>query len=226
VTTVLLAEYDPTLAEPLARALAREGYDVQVSPPHESAEERVNGSDLLVLDLSVAAEEGQQTISLLRGKGIKIPVLVLTSRTDQIDKLSGFEKGRDDYVTKPFRLVELLARVRELTRPGRLSSADDEITAQDVSINTKTRTAHQGENELHLTAKEFDLLAALVAAAGTAVPRETLTQRVWGNDPGGSTKTLDTHITWLQRKLSDGTDNFRYISQEPEVGFRFELEAS
>ncbi|KGM00938.1 chemotaxis protein CheY [Cellulomonas cellasea DSM 20118] len=177
----------------------------------------------MVLDLGLPDMDGLDVARAIRNLGLTTPVLVLTARADEVDLVVGLDAGADDYVTKPFRLAELLARVRALLRRTVGDPADeDELHAQNVRVDVAAHRAFQGERELHLTAKEFDLLRVLVAAAGTVVARETLMREVWGSDPSGSTKTLDMHVSWLRRKLGDDANSPRYITTVRGMGFRFE----
>ncbi|MCL2467449.1 MAG: response regulator transcription factor [Micrococcales bacterium] len=223
MTRVLLVEDDPAIAEPLARALAREGYDVRVQGTGQGAIDGAPGVDLVVLDLGLPDMDGLDVARSIRSQGLTTPVLVLTARADEVDLVVGLDAGADDYVTKPFRLAELLARVRALLRrTGAEPSEGEELASQDVRVDVAAHRAFQGGRELHLTAKEFDLLRVLVAASGTVVPRETIMREVWGTDPNGSTKTLDMHVSWLRRKLGDDANAPSYITTVRGMGFRFE----
>lgn len=223
VTRVLLAEDDPAIADPLARALSREGYDVRVQGTGQGAIDGASGVDLVVLDLGLPDMDGLDVARTIRAQGLTTPVLVLTARADEVDLVVGLDAGADDYVTKPFRLAELLARVRALLRrTGSEPGDEEELHAQDVRVDVAAHRAFQGERELHLTAKEFELLRVLVAAAGTVVAREAIMREVWGTDPNGSTKTLDMHVSWLRRKLGDDANAPSYITTVRGMGFRFE----
>jgi len=223
MTRVLLAEDDPAIAEPLARAFSREGYDVVVSGGGREAIDGATEADLLVLDLGLPDMDGLDVARRIRSTGSQVPILILTARADEVDLVVGLDAGADDYVTKPFKLAELLARVRALLRRSHGESSDpDEVHAQDVRLDVSAHRTYQGETELQLTTKEFDLLRMLIANAGTVVPRETLMREVLGADPAASSKTLDMHISWLRRKLGDEASAPRYISTVRGIGFRFE----
>ncbi|MBD7948929.1 response regulator transcription factor [Oerskovia turbata] len=223
MTHVLLAEDDPAIAEPLARALTREGYNVVVQGTGQGAIDAANGVDIVVLDLGLPDMDGLDVAREIRNKGLTTPVLVLTARADEVDLVVGLDAGADDYVTKPFRLAELLARVRALLRRTHGDTTDEEeLVAQDVRIDVAAHRAFQGDRELHLTTKEFELLRVLIASAGSVVVRDTLMRDVWGSEPVGSTKTLDMHVSWLRRKLGDDANSPRYVSTVRGLGFRFE----
>jgi len=227
VTRVLLAEDDLAIAEPLTRALDREGYDVNHCATGQEAIDAAAEADFVVLDLGLPDIDGLDVCRAIRNQGLTIPVLILTARAEEVDLVVGLDAGADDYVTKPFRLAELLARVRALLRrAGGDMNEEDELHAQDVRVDVAARRAFIGDRELHLTAKEFDMLRVLVRDAGSVVGREQLMREVWREDwdpnSPSSTKTLDMHVSWLRRKLGDDAAHPRYIITVRGMGFRFE----
>ncbi|MDR3201860.1 MAG: response regulator transcription factor [Bifidobacteriaceae bacterium] len=219
---IILAEDDTAIAEPLSRALSREGYEVSVHGTGQGLLDNVAGADLVILDLGLPDMDGLDVARALRGRGLGIPILILTARADEVDTVVGLDAGADDYVTKPFRLAELLARVRALLRRSAGDGAGEDLAVQNVRIDLGARRAFVGERELHLTAREFDLLRVLARSAGTMVSRESLMREVWGSDPSNSTKTLDMHVSWLRRKLGDDPNSPQYIATIRGMGFRFE----
>ena len=220
MTRVLLAEDDPAISEPLARALRREGYDVDVRADGRAALEGVQENpDLVVLDLGLPYIDGLEVCRRIRAEGRSVPVLILTGRSDEGDLVVGLDAGADDYVTKPFRLAELLARVRALLRRHPIDPGSSDAV---VRIDSDGRRAFFNEDELQLTAKEFDLLRVLVREQGKVVSREQLMREIWDTVWFGSTKTLDMHISVLRRKLGDDAAKPRYIATVRGVGFRFE----
>jgi DNA-binding response OmpR family regulator len=221
MTAVLLAEDDPSISEPLARALRREGYEVSVRDEGGEALRLVlaGGIDLVVLDLGLPTMDGLEVCRRLRAEGRSVPVLVLTARVEEVDLVVGLDAGADDYVTKPFRLAELLARVRALLRRGGTEVPE----VNGVRVNAESRRAWLGDEELTLTAKEFDLLNTLVLGAGKVITRDQLMRDVWDASRGTSSKTLDMHISWLRRKLGDDAASPRLITTVRGLGFRFEL---
>ncbi|SES21532.1 DNA-binding response regulator, OmpR family, contains REC and winged-helix (wHTH) domain [Streptomyces qinglanensis] len=224
MTRVLLAEDDASISEPLARALRREGYEVEVREDGPAALDAglSEGIDLVVLDLGLPGMDGLEVCRRLRNEGHAFPVLVLTARADEVDTVVGLDAGADDYVTKPFRLAELLARVRALLRRGTPAEPAQPPATHGVRIDVESHRAWMGEEELQLTAKEFDLLRVLVRDAGRVVTRDQLMREVWDTTWWSSTKTLDMHISWLRKKLGDDAANPRYIATVRGVGFRFE----
>ena len=220
MTRVLLAEDDTAISDPLARALRREGYEVDVRADGRGALEAAgDGPDLVVLDLGLPSIDGLEVCRRIRADGRSVPVLILTARADEVDTVVGLDAGADDYVTKPFRLAELLARVRALLRRHPNETALDSTV---VRIDQDGRRVFLNDKELQLTAKEFDLLRVLVREQGKVVSREQLMREIWETAWFGSTKTLDMHISVLRRKLGDDAAQPRYISTVRGVGFRFE----
>ena len=223
---VLLVEDDDGIATPLAAALRGDGYDVvRVATGGDALRAAGGGVSAVVLDLGLPDIDGVEVCRRLRDIAPGAPVLMLTARTSEADVVVGLDAGADDYVTKPFRLAELLARLRALlrragaTEPGR--AAHRVVSAQDVRVDLDARRAWVGERELDLTPKEFDLLALLVAEAGTVVDRERIMHDVWDTNWFGSTKTLDMHVSWLRRKLGDDANAPRYLTTVRGVGLRF-----
>ena len=220
MTRVVLAEDDSAISEPLARALMREGYDITVAADGRTAlSEAEVGADLLILDLGLPEIDGLEVCRRLRAAGSALPILVLTARADEVDTVVGLDAGADDYVTKPFRLAELLARSRALLRR---SAGDHPDAAPAVRIESDARRAWFGDTELQLAPKEFDLLAVLVREQGKVVPREQIMHEVWGTRWMSTSKTLDMHISVLRRKLGDDAMNPTFITTVRGVGFRFD----
>ena len=222
MTRVLLAEDDPAISEPLARALRREKYDVEVFEDGQSALDAAGTEpDLLVLDLGLPVMDGLEVCRRIRAAGHTFPVLILTARAGEVDAVVGLDAGADDYVTKPFRLAELLARTRALLRRKAADAAP--VAPEDlVRIDLDGRRAFFGDDELQLTIKEFELLRVLVRESGKVVSREQLMREIWDTVWLGSTKTLDMHISVLRRKLGDDATSPRYITTVRGVGFRFD----
>jgi DNA-binding response OmpR family regulator len=218
-----LAEDDSAIADPLARALTREGYEVTVFGTGQEVIDAPGLPELMILDLGLPDMDGLDVARAVRARGSKPPILILTARADEVDLVVGLDAGADDYVTKPFRLAELLARVRALLRRSGGEPSGEELAIQDVRLDLAAHRAFRADRELHLTGKEFDLLVALMTDAGVVVSRDELMRTVWASDPNGSTKTLDMHISWLRRKLGDEASAPRYIATVRGMGFRFEI---
>ncbi len=225
---ILLVEDDDGIATPLAAALRGAGYDVvRARTGREALARAGQGADAVVLDLGLPDLDGVEVARRLRSTLPGVPVLMLTARTSEADVVVGLDAGADDYVTKPFRLAELLARLRALLRRAREGRDDAEaglLAAQDIRVDRGARRAWRGEDELELSAKEFDLLALLVTHPGRVQTRERIMSDVWDTTWLGSTKTLDMHVSWLRRKLGDDAAHPRYITTVRGVGFRFEAE--
>jgi DNA-binding response OmpR family regulator len=217
---VLLAEDDDGIRVPLVRALEREGHDVEaVAGGREAAASGVaGGHDLLVLDIALPGVDGLEICRRVRAVHPAVPIIFLTARDGETDTVSGLDAGADDYVTKPFRMAELLARVRARLRPA----GAQRFRAADVLVDNAARRAWRGGEELELSPKEFDLLALLVREAGRVVTRERIMAEVWDENWFGPTKTLDMHVSWLRRKLGEEAERPRRLVTVRGVGLRFE----
>lgn len=225
--TILLIEDNPTLSETLRYNLEREGYVVLLAEDGIHALEIVHQEkpDLLVLDIMLPRLDGFSVCRILRQES-DIPIIMLTARQDEVDRIAGLELGADDYVTKPFSLGELLARIRAILRrtERRPIAGNREILhAGSLSVDTKSRRAWREGNELALPQKEFDLLACLVRNRGIALSRDLLLERVWGFDFMGDSRTIDVHIRWLRGKIETDPAHPRYIQTVRGVGYRFEV---
>ncbi|WP_026424570.1 response regulator transcription factor [Actinokineospora inagensis] len=221
---VLLAEDDVAIADPLSRALNREGYEVRVvGDGHSALEVASTGHpDLLVLDLGLPGIDGLDVCRRLRAAGRGIPVLMLTARADEVDFVVGLDAGADDYVAKPFRLAELLARIRALLR----RQAPGAIDVNGVRMDLAARVVTVDGAEITLANKEFELLRVLIQRAGQVVTREEILTEVWSDPELKTSKTLDMHMSWLRRKLGEGgpRSTERRIATVRGVGFRFNAE--
>lgn len=215
MTTVVLAEDDAAIAEPLSRALQREGYDVEVVGDGVGAVDRVTGAqvDLLVLDLGLPGMDGLEVCRRVRTTLPDLPVLMLTARTDEVDFVVGLDAGADDYVSKPFRLAELLARVRALLR----RRTQDVVEVGGLRMELSGRRVLLDGDEVTLANKEFELLRVLMTHAGQVVTREEILHAVWGDADMKSSKTLDMHMSWLRRKIGGE----KRIATVRGVGFRY-----
>ncbi len=223
MATVLLIEDDPAISEPLARSFGREGHLVRSHGTGKGALAEIDSVDLIVLDLGLPDMDGLDLAREVRARGLETPILILTARSDEADMVTGLDAGADDYVTKPFRLAELLARVRALLRRSSSEEEVDVLKAQDVVMNVPAHQVFVNGQEVNLTSREFDLLRVLLVQAGRMVSRDELMKEVWGTMPDGtSTKTLDMHVSWLRRKLGDSASDPHYVTTVRGLGFRFE----
>jgi DNA-binding response OmpR family regulator len=220
---ILLVEDDPGIASGLDRALTAEGYAVRVAATGGEALGWLTADDkpdLVLLDLGLPDMDGVDLCGRIVADHCGLPVVAVTARRDVLDVVVGLDAGAVDYVTKPFRLAELLARVRAQLRTVR--DADDATTLGLLRVDRAARRAWLADDELDLRAKEFDLLAFLVARAGVVVSRGDVMAGVWGEDWFGSTKTLDVHMVSLRRKVGADGDGPIRISTIRGIGYRLE----
>ena len=228
--TVLVVDDEQTLRDMLEYNLRREGYRALTAEDGPTALEvaRRERPDLIILDIMLPGMSGFEVCRALR-RDFRIPILMLSAREDEIDKVLGLELGADDYLTKPFGLRELLARVHALLRRSEAPPPTSESTeavpavlrAGDLQIDPGRRTVVRAGQSIPLKPKEFDLLAFLAAHPGQVFTRETLLDRVWGYDFVGGTRTVDVHIRWLRTKLESDPANPLWIGTVYGVGYRF-----
>jgi DNA-binding response OmpR family regulator len=223
---ILLVEDEASIAEPFARALAREGFEPEVVGTAGDAMRRAREDppDLVLLDLTLPDGDGRDVARELRAES-DVPIIMVTARGTEVDRIVGLELGADDYVVKPFSSGEVAARIRAvLRRAGKAEGSPAEASALrvgELDIDLGSRRATLGGTELDLARKEFDLLTELARHAGDVVTREDLMARVWDENWFGSTKTLDVHVGWLRRKLGDDPADPRWIVTVRGVGYRF-----
>jgi two-component system, OmpR family, response regulator RegX3 len=223
--TILLVEDEESIVSPLVEALRREGFDTAVSATASDSLEAFERArpDLVLLDVMLPDGSGFEVCRELRARS-RVPIIMLTARGEEADRVAGLELGADDYVVKPFSARELVARVRAVLR--RVAEAgeqrvDGATELGDVRVDPARRSAVFRGEELELSRKEFDLLRLLVENAGSVVTRERLIDEVWDTNWFGSTKTLDVHVSGLRKKLDDDPSSPRYIHTVRGVGFRF-----
>jgi two-component system alkaline phosphatase synthesis response regulator PhoP len=220
MTRVLIVEDNRDLAYGLRNNLEIEGYDVDVAADGAEGLARAKATrpDLVVLDLMLPKMDGFRVLRALRDDALTMPVLVLTARGEESDKVRGLKLGADDYLTKPFGLLELLARVEALLRRSAPRAAPEHIG--DIEIDRSTRTVTRGGNAVELAPKEYDLLLALADRNGAVVSRLDLMRQVWGYSDAVITRTIDTHVAELRRKLERDPAQPRHILTVRKVGYR------
>jgi DNA-binding response OmpR family regulator len=221
---ILLVEDDDTLRKTLAYNLSQEGYKVlQTGDGAEALTlAREHSPDLIVLDVMLPSLDGLSVCRILRNES-EVPIVMLTARGSEVDRIVGLEIGADDYIVKPFSLGEFLARVRAILRRAPSSrGVVDKLESGDLVLDLIARRATRNNKELRLTHKEFDLLATLMRNRGAVLSRDLLLDRVWGYDYGGQTKTVDVHVRWLREKIEDEPSHPRRIVTVRGVGYRFE----
>ncbi len=225
---ILIIEDNPDLAYGLRTGLEIEGYEVDVAPDGETGLVRARDwtPHLIILDLMLPGMDGYRVLRTLRDEGLQMPVLILTARGEETDKVLGFRLGADDYVTKPCGVLELLARVAALLRRARQADGGGPVDAVErfgaVEINPASRTVTRGDQPVALSPKEFDLLLMLVRRRGAVVSRIELLKEVWGYSADVMTRTVDIHIAELRRKLEDDPSKPRHILTVWKAGYRLE----
>jgi DNA-binding response OmpR family regulator len=226
--TILTVEDDETLVDVLKYNFTMEGYQVVTALDGTKALElaRRERPDLIVLDIMLPGIDGFEVCRILR-REMTVPILMLTAKEEEIDKVVGLEIGADDYITKPFSMRELLARIRAMLRRADMkepkpAAANEVILINDLAINAARRKVSLGDATLNLTPKEFDLLAFLAKNKGIVFSREQLLEKVWGYDYAGNTRTVDVHIRWLREKIEADPGKPRYLITVRGIGYKLE----
>lgn len=228
---ILLVEDDRKVLDDIARALSAEGYEVVTAQDGEAGWNKARGSsyDLIVLDIMLPGLDGLSLCRMIRNdrKTSTVPIIMLTARGTEVDKIVGLESGADDYIVKPFGLGEFLARVRvQMRRPSPdRGIKQDELTAGDIRLDLTGRRVYKGAKEVKLSNKEYTLLTVFMRNKRAVLSRDFLIANVWGEDYliGESDKrTVDVHIRWLREKIEDNPSKPELISTVRGVGYRFE----
>jgi DNA-binding response OmpR family regulator len=222
---ILVVEDDKTLLDLLKYNLEKEGHEVATAMDGGEAIDKARASppDAIVLDIMLPVLNGLEVCRILR-KEMSVPIIMLTARDDEIDKISGLDAGADDYMTKPFSMRELMARVRAILRRAetQIPATNAPLMAGNVEIDVARHTVNRGGNILSLTPKEFDLLAFLARNKGLVFSRDQLLEKVWGYDFAGDTRTVDVHVRWLRSKVEDDPDQPRHLLTVRGVGYKLE----
>jgi two-component system OmpR family response regulator len=225
---ILVVEDDPNLLETLKYNLRKEGYEVANASDGEQAIEvaRKEKPDLIVLDIMLPKISGFEVCRILR-KEMTVPILMLTAKVDETDKIVGLEIGADDYMTKPFSMREFVARVRAVLRRTKIAAAPPAgeaalIKIGDLDMDIARHRASLSGATLELSPKEFDLLAFLAGNKGLVFSREQLLEKVWGYDFAGDTRTVDVHIRWLRQKIETDPAQPKYLITVRGTGYKLE----
>jgi DNA-binding response OmpR family regulator len=228
MTRVLVVEDNPDLAFGLQNNLEIEGYEVVIAPDGNEGLSRARSlnPDLVILDLMLPGLDGFRVLRALREEKRDVPVLILTARGEESDKVRGLRLGADDYVTKPFGVLELLARVEALLRrAGNGATARPRPAVErfgEIEVDPSTRTVLRSAKPVYLTPMEFDLLCALIRRRGAVASRLELMREVWGHQAAVLSRTVDTHVAELRRKLEADPSNPRHILTVRKAGYRLE----
>jgi two-component system OmpR family response regulator len=222
---IIIVEDDPNILEALKYNLGKEGYDTITAIDGVQALElaRTNKPDLIVLDIMLPKMSGFEVCRILR-KEMAIPIIMLTARDDEIDKVTGLDLGADDYMTKPFSMRELMARIRAMLRRVEIQTVIPEtpLSFGDLEVDTLHHVITRAGNTLNLSPKEFDLLVFLTSNKGLVFTRDQLLEKVWGYYYSGDTRTVDVHIRWLREKIEANSEEPKHLITIRGVGYKFE----
>ncbi len=219
---ILIIEDEPNIRELVLYNLSQNGYE-----PLEAedglqgiAMARSENPDLILLDIMLPGKNGYDICKELRAEGSKIPIIMLTAKNDEIDKVLGLEFGADDYISKPFGIRELMARVKAVLRRYENNTEQEGIRIGDLVIDTDSHEVRLGGKQLELTLKEFDLLKVLAENRGRVMTRDQLLDKVWGFEYIGETRTVDVHVRYLRKKLGDEDNEGKYIQTIRGMGYK------
>lgn len=219
---VLVVEDEKSIVGPVRRALKRDGYEVEACETGADALRLVASWDptVVLLDLMLPDLDGHEVARRIRDSS-NVPIIMVTARGEESERVAGLELGADDYVVKPFSLPELLARVKAVGRRANSAGAPgNELSYKDLRLDLGAYRAYKGGAELHLSKKEFELLRMVMAQRGNLARRDDLITAIWHITPSESGKTLDVHMSWLRKKIGDDPKRPRYIQTVRGVGFR------
>ena len=223
--SILLIEDEPGLVLTLKDRLTREGYEVDAaSDGNQGLAAAMRGqSDLIILDLMLPGRSGLDICRDLRQKGIETPILMLTARGQTVDKVLGLKLGADDYMTKPFEMPELLARVEVLMRRNRNAAGSGAAFYNfcDIEVDLRRASATRLGETVSLSTREFELLRYFIEHRGVAISRDELLSNVWHYDAGTTTRTVDVHVAWLRQKLEDDPKRPQWIMTVHGLGYKF-----
>ena len=226
-TTILVIEDDRSLREGLALNLGLQGYEVLTAPDGEKGMQMAFDArpNLIVLDLMMPGWNGFEILKELRTRGENLPVLILSAKSSTSDKVAGLGIGADDYMTKPFDLPELVARIEVMLRRGRVEDEESAILSLGgITLNRSNRTVEIDGKNAKLSAKEFDILYLLAKSPGKVFSRDTILERVWGWDYEGTARTVDNFVVSLRKKLDGNSGAAKQIKTIPKVGYKLEVE--
>lgn len=221
---ILIIEDDPAIRTGLMEALVTEGYSVSGAETGTRGFDFAsnNNFDLIVLDLILPGKDGIEICKELRNNGVKTPIIMVTSRKEEIDKILGLEIGADDYVTKPFSIRELLARVKALIRRSTYEPGDiEEVAFADLKINFKRQEMLKGKVPIKLSATEYRILHYFIDHEGEVISRDKFLDEVWGYDSFPTTRTVDNYILSLRKKIEDDPANPKHLLTVHKVGYKF-----
>ena len=222
---ILIIEDDPAIRTGISESLTNEGYSTSEADTGTIGFELAhkNNFDLIILDIILPGKDGIEICKDLRSDGVKTPIIMVTSRKEEVDKILGLEIGADDYVTKPFSIRELLARIKALIRrstyePGKI----EEVEFADIKINFIKQEMSKGNNQLKLSATEYRILHYFIEHESEVISRDKFLDEVWGYDSYPTTRTVDNYILSLRKKIEDDPANPKHLLTAHKVGYKFQ----